>query len=108
MQYQVTLICASNKYKPVSALINREGEGNSTDLTKIQSERKKIISEGIEKICHQRYWSSADLKRFSYTKVKVRLYDKKKIEEESAKRYEAIKEAKYANGEWKRPKSKTS
>ena len=48
----------------------------------------------------------ADLARYGYTKGKIREYDKEKIEQENAARYEALKEEKYASGEWKRPKSK--
>ena len=43
---------------------------------------------------------------------KVKIYrglsksDKEKIERENVARYEALKEEKYASGEWKKPKSK--
>ena len=105
IQYQVTLMCSTGEYKPVSCLVTRE-QNNSTDLSKIKSDRAEIVNRGIQKICAKRYWSSADLKRYHYTKVKIRLYDKEKIEAENKERYEAIKEAKYASGEWKRPKNK--
>lgn len=104
IQYQVTLICTTNQYKPVSCLVKRE-QADNIDLTKNKAERKKITDEGVKKICAGRYWSSADLKKNNYTRVKVRLYDKEKIEAEVRKRYEAIKEAKYASGEWQRPKT---
>ena len=96
MEYQVTLFCRSNKYKPVSAIIN------VPDGT----ERQAIITKGIQKICAKRLWNKTDLTRYEYTKVRVREYDKDKIAAENAARYEAIKEAKYASGEWKRPKNK--
>lgn len=104
-QYQVTLICTTNQYRPVSCILQYK-QAEDVDLSKNLIERKKIINKGVEKICALRYWSSADLKRNHYTKVKIRLYDKKKIEAENKARYEAIKEAKYASGEWKRPTTK--
>ena len=95
-QYQVTLICENGKYKPVSTIVTME---ETTD-------RKAIMREGEKKIMIKRYWSMADLTRYGYTKGKIREYDKEKIEQENAARYEALKEEKYASGEWKRPKSK--
>lgn len=95
-QYQVTLICENGKYKPVSTIVTME---ETTD-------RKAIMREGQKKIMIKRYWSMADLTRYGYTKGKIREYDKEKIEQENVARYEALKEEKYASGEWKRPKSK--
>lgn len=95
-QYQVTLICESGKYKPVSTIITME---ETTD-------KKAIMREGQRKIMIKRYWSMADLTKYGYTKGKIREYDKEKIEQENIARYEALKEQKYASGEWKRPKSK--
>ena len=95
-QYQVTLICENGKYKPVSTIVTMEET----------ADRKAIMREGQKKIMIKRYWSMADLTRYGYTKGKIREYDKEKIERENAARYEALKEEKYASGEWKRPKSK--
>lgn len=95
-QYQVTLICESGKYKPVSTIVTME---ETTD-------KKAIMREGQRKIMIKRYWSMTDLTKYGYTKGKIREYDKEKIEQENAARYEALKEQKYASGEWKRPKSK--
>lgn len=95
-QYQVTLICESGMYRPVSAIVTME---ETTD-------KKAIMREGQKKIMLKRYWTMDDLKKYGYTKGKIREYDKEKIEKENAARYEAIKEEKYASGEWKRPKSK--
>ena len=93
-QYQVTLLCENGKYRPVSAVVAMEET----------SDKKAIMKVGQKKIMIQRYWTMADLKKYGYTKGKVREYNKEKIAKESAERYEAIKEAKYASGEWKRPK----
>ena len=95
-QYQVTLICESGKYKPVSTIVTME---ETTD-------RRAIMREGQKKIMIKRYWSMTDLTKYGYTKGKIREYDKEKIEQENIARYEALKEQKYASGEWKRPKSK--
>ena len=100
-EYQVTLMCKSGKYKPVSCIIKCE----EVDLTDKEA-RRTLVREGTKKICVKRYWGSTDLKRYDYTIAKVREYDKEKIAAEAKARYDAIKEAKYASGEWKRPKGK--
>lgn len=88
-EYQVTLICETRQYKPVSAIVRADTE----DLTKIGKEAyiDSICKKGIIKICEKRYWGKMDLKRYHYTKVKIREYDKEKIAKESAERYERIK-----------------
>ena len=93
-EYQVTVMCASGKYRPISCII--KFESNNLDV-------KKLKLEGLKKICAKYYWTGADLKRYEYTQVKVREYDREKIEQEKKERYEKIKEEKYASGEWKRP-----
>ena len=103
-EYQVTLVCASGKYRPVSCIVKKD----TNVIASIGKEEytKQIRKAGIAKICQKRYWSVADLKKYDYTICKIREYDKEKIEAENKARYEAIKEAKYASGEWKRPKGK--
>ena len=102
-EYQVTLVCASGKYRPVSCIVKKD----TNIIASIGKEEytKQIRKAGITKICQKRYWTNADLKRYEYTICKVRVYDKEKIDAENKARDEAIKEAKYASGEWKRPKS---
>lgn len=100
-EYQVTLMCATGKYKPVSCIIKRE----EIDLANTAS-KKELINQGIQKICNNRYWTKLDLLKYDYTKVKVREYNKEELAAVAKERYEAIKEAKYASGEWKRPKNK--
>jgi len=95
-RYQVTLICTNGKYKPVSTIVNVSEEFSLT--------KQEITHKGIENICFKKMWSSADLKRYGYTKVKCRVYDPEKIAAENKAKYEALKEQKYASGEWKRPK----
>jgi hypothetical protein len=95
-QYQVTLNSITGKYKPVSCII-------TTELN-LEENKKEIINLGVQKICQKRYWTQRSLKTYGYLKAKVREYDKEKIAEENAARYEKIKEEKYAKGEWKKPK----
>ena len=102
-EYQITLISATNQYKPVSCIIKKKQTEN-VDLTKNKSEKMALIQEGYKKICAKKYWTKYDLLKYNYTKAKARLYDKEKIDAENKARYEAIKEAKYQSGEWKRPK----
>lgn len=87
--YQVTLFCASGKYKPVSDVVKAD------DLRIIEVGKNAFIKEvkqrGIVKICQKRYWTSSDLKRYDYTKAKVREYNREKIEQEKKEKYEQIK-----------------
>lgn len=102
MEYQVTLFCGTKKYKPVSCIIKRETEVNLADA----QVKRSILNDGMKKICIQRGWTAKDLTAFGYGTGKVRVYDKAKIEADAKARYEAIKEEKYASGEWKRPGKK--
>ena len=100
-EYQITLTSTSGKYKPVSCIVKKDSKevlekGRDVFI-------KELQQQGIIKICQKRLWNNSDLKRYGYTKVKVREYDKEKIAKENAERYERIKEEKYASGEWKRP-----
>lgn len=100
IQYQVTLYNPEGKYKPVSCIVTRE----EADLA-IPSIKKEIVQAGIQKICSKRYWSKQDLQRYGFSKAKTRVYDPEKFAKEAEARYTAIKEAKYASGEWERPKN---
>lgn len=88
-EYQVTLICETGQYKPVSTIV----KANTDELKKIGKVAylANIRTKGIKKICEKRYWGNLDLKKYHYTKVKMREYDKEKIEKENAERYESIK-----------------
>lgn len=100
-EFQVTLISTTGKYKPVSCIV----KADTKEMLKVGSAFVKDIQQkGIIKICQKRLWTNADLKKYGYTKVKVRQYDKEKIAKENAERYERIKEEKYQSGEWQRPK----
>lgn len=103
-EYQITLVCTTNKYKPVSCIIKKD----SNDIKRMGKTEfvSMLKQEGIRKICQKRYWSNRELKEYGYTTVKVREYNKEKIAQENAERYEKIKEEKYQSGEWQRPKNK--
>lgn len=99
LNYQVTLTSTTGQYKAVSTIVKAE------KIT-TKEEKQKVINKGIIKIAQQRRWTNTDLKKFGYTKVKIREYDKAKIDKQNAERYEKLKQEKYACGEWKAPKRK--
>lgn len=73
-EYQVTLYCADGRYRPVSCLVPSEM------IQEVKGDKAKLISvvkqEGIKKICQKRYWTTKDLKKYNYTKVKIRTVEK--------------------------------
>lgn len=91
-EYQVTLLCQTKQYKPVSTIVKLD------IATLFNLTTKEICAEirkhGITKICQTRYWTTADLKKYNYTIVKMREYNKQKIEEEKKQKYEQIKKEK--------------
>ena len=84
-QIQVTLYNMTNKYKPVSAIVNVESK------EWYLAHKKETREQGIIKICQKRYWTSKDLKKYEYSMCKMRIYDKQKIKQEKEERYEKIK-----------------
>lgn len=88
-EYQVTLFCTTNQYKPVSAIVKKD----SSLVKQIGKEAflREVRLEGIKKVCAQRYWTTKELKKYNYTHVKVREYVKERIEQEKRERYEQIK-----------------
>ena len=98
-QIQISILCDTGVYKPVSTIIN------VPSIKDFNNNQKQYRQEGIRKICAKRNWDNSDLKRFGYTQVKCRIYDKEKIAKENAERYEQIKQEKYASGEWTPSKS---
>lgn len=100
-EYQVTMICESGKYKPVSCIIKKDTE----EINRIGKSAfvGKIRQEGIVKICQNRQWGNRELQQYGYTKVKIREYDKERIAQENKARYEQFKEQMYQSGQWQRP-----
>lgn len=74
-QYQVTLICATGQYRPVSTIVTIEQE-NDENLLLDPNKKQEIIQKGVIRICQQRYWTDRDRKKYAYTKVKARVYKK--------------------------------
>ena len=54
-------------------------------------DKDKETQRAIDKIVVQRKTERWCLKRDGYTRMKIRMYDKKKIEKEAKERYEKIK-----------------
>ena len=84
-EYQVTLFCTTNQYKPVSCIIKRN-QTIDEDLSKNKESKRLLINEGVKKICNKKYWSKTDVfSKYNYTKAKVRLYDKSATKAEMIK-----------------------
>ena len=75
-QYQVTMMCATGQYRPVSTIVTIEQETN-VNLLLDTDEKHKIINQGIVRICQRRLWNNRDVKKYGYTKVKAREYPPK-------------------------------
>lgn len=73
-RYQVTLYCTTNQYKPVSCIVIIKQEDNS-NLLKQPNTKLEIINKGVQKICAKRYWTSKDLSKYHYTRVKARVVE---------------------------------
>lgn len=97
MNIQITLVDPSGRYKPLSTLIEVDS------VKDFNTNQKEYIKKAKIRLMARHYWDSSDLKRYGYTEIKARVYDKEKIEKENQERYEKIKEEKYATGEWKKP-----
>ena len=74
-QYQVTLICATGQYRPVSTIVTIEQESNDNLLLDL-NKKQEIIQKGVVRICQQRYWTDRDRRKYVYTRVKARVYEK--------------------------------
>lgn len=73
-KYQVTIYNPDGYYKPISCIINNEQSDNTNwALDKIK--QKEIQQKGVIKIANRKYWTKSDLKRYNYSKCKVRAVD---------------------------------
>ena len=70
---QYTLYSKTNEYKPVSTVIEVE------TIKEVNENPDFYKQKAIQKICNQRRWSAADLKRLGYTQLKTRIYEEKVI-----------------------------
>lgn len=82
---QCTLFSTTGKYKPMSTIVKVES------VAYYNAHKSEVQTRAIQKICAQRNTEWWCLKRDGFTKMKVRVYDKEKIEAENAARYERIK-----------------
>lgn len=87
MKLQFTLFTTTGHYKPVSTVLE------VSSLEEYRANARQYKDKAIKKIAQQRLWDNKDLIRYGYTTMKVRVYDKEKIAQANAKRYEQIKKA---------------
>lgn len=66
---QVTLF-STNGYKPMSCLMDIES------ITYYQEHKKQIQNEAIQKICGRRSMGTYELKKYGYSKLKARVYNR--------------------------------
>ena len=59
-QYQVTMVCATGQYRPVSTIVTIE-QSNDDNLLLNPKKKKEIIDKGIVRICQKRYWTSREV-----------------------------------------------
>lgn len=70
-KYQVTIYNPDGHYKPISCIVNNE-QSDNTNWILDKTKRKEIQRKGIIKIAQKRYWTAKDLKKYNYTKCKMR------------------------------------
>lgn len=83
MQVQVTLVSTMG-YRAATTVIDVNEEF-------YKNNRRAVYDKAVLRICALRRWTGADLKKYGYTQIKSRVYDKEKIEKEKKERYEQIK-----------------
>lgn len=74
-QYQVTMVCATGQYRPVSTIVTIEQE-NDENLLLNPEQKAHILADGIRRVCQQRLWTKRDVAKYGYTKVRARVYEK--------------------------------
>lgn len=84
MQIQITLISESG-YRPLSTLINCES------WAEYQSNKKAYQQKAVLAMLAKRHMTLRDLRKYGYTEIRARVYDKERIEAENKARYEQIK-----------------
>lgn len=82
---QITLYSSSNKYKPMSTLVEVPSREYYT------KHAAEVNASAIDKILIKRKMSAWVAKKYGYTKLSARVYDKERIERENIERYEQIK-----------------
>jgi hypothetical protein len=84
MQVQVTLI-SEGGYRPLSGLVEVKDWADFI-ANKSAYQQKAVIS-----ILAKRHMTVRDMRKYGYTQIKARVYDKERIAKENAERYEQIK-----------------
>lgn len=74
-EYQVTMMCVTGQYKPISTIVKVE-QADDVNLLLDQEQKKNIINKGVVAICHKKYWTAREVKKYGYTKVKCRVYER--------------------------------
>lgn len=77
-EYQVTMYCVTGQYKPISTIVKIE-QAHDDNLLLDANRKREIIDKGVIKICQKKYWTSKDIKKYGYTKVKAREYKKEQV-----------------------------
>ena len=86
IQIQLTLYSESGKYRPMSTIVEVES------IAYYNAHKQEILNRAIQRISVQRKMDIWVMKKYGYTKLKARVNDKEKIEQENKERYERIKE----------------
>ena len=85
IQIQLTLYSESGKYRPMSTIVEVES------IAYYNAHKQEILNRAIQRISVQRKMDIWAMKKYGYTKLKARVYDREKIEQENKERYERIK-----------------
>lgn len=88
VQIQLTLCSETGQYRPMSTIVEVES------VAYYNEHKQEIQQKAIQRIRIQRKMDTWALKKYGYTKMKARVYDKEKIEQEKQERYEQIKKEK--------------
>lgn len=84
MQVQITLISESG-YRPLSTLIDCES------WAEYQEKKIAYQQKAVTYMLAKRHMTMRDLRKYGYTEIRSRVYDKERIQAENRARYEQIK-----------------
>ena len=84
IELQVTLYSDKGR-RPLSTLVKVDS------MQEYNANKTKIQLQAVQAICAKRYMTGADLRKYGYTGIRVRVYDREKIKQENTARYEQIK-----------------
>ena len=81
MQVQITLFDKNKRYRPLSTLIE------VPNMEYVTNNKKALINKAYQQIATKKYMLSSQLYDEGYTIVKMREYDKEKIQTENMVKY---------------------